>query len=232
MATSTSSAPAAEPTRTTSSDPPSATDPKSSTLPPSDEPPSAEALAAADTIPIFSAPGTSTPFRDIYAADDIDRHLVIFVRHFFCGICQDFLASFSHTIPPSSLPPRTRITIIGPGSPTLIPSYLSATSSPYTLLSEPTGQLYDVLGFIRTLSLGDKKPSYVKRSMLVGSLASIAQAFGTGREMLKGGEFDRNGGEILWVRKEDEWNVEWIHRMRNTRGHAEIDTLKQVLGVA
>lgn len=54
----------------------------------SDELPSREALQKAGEIPIFDAQGNSRPFKSIYSGDDVigERQLVLFVRHFYCGV--------------------------------------------------------------------------------------------------------------------------------------------------
>lgn len=54
-----------------------------------DEAPGSEALEKAGDIPIFDSAGNSRLFKSLYTVGDVvgDRQLVIFVRHFFCGVC-------------------------------------------------------------------------------------------------------------------------------------------------
>lgn len=49
--------------------------------------------------------------------------------------------------------------------------------------------------------------------------------------MLKGGDSWQVGGEFLFVKKGENWEVEWCHRMKTTRDHTEMGELKKVLGV-
>jgi hypothetical protein len=82
--------------------------------------------------------------------------------------------------------------------------------------------------------MGSKKPKYMeKRSMWTVSLKGVYQGLRAGKLALGGGDFWQIGGEFLFVRGkgEGEWNVEWAHRMRNTRDHAEVEELKGLLGV-
>ncbi len=44
---------------------------------------------------------------------------------------------------------------------------------------------------------------------------------------MKGGDYKQVGGEFLWESGE----VVWCHRMRNTRDHAEIQVLRDRLGL-
>jgi len=54
----------------------------------SDDCPSRETLAEAGKIPIYDADGSSRPFSSLYEGDLAigEQQLIIFVRHFFCGV--------------------------------------------------------------------------------------------------------------------------------------------------
>lgn len=54
----------------------------------STELPSQADLRKAGEIPVLAADGTSRPFKSLYSGEDgqAKRVLVIFVRHFFCGV--------------------------------------------------------------------------------------------------------------------------------------------------
>lgn len=59
------------------------------------------------------------------------------------------------------------------------------------------------------------------------TLQSILRTVSAGRDALKGGDFKQIGGEFLFESGE----VKWCHRMENTRDHAELEVLREVLGV-
>jgi hypothetical protein len=48
--------------------------------------PTASELKKIDDLPLLDAEGNEHSFRSVYASPDADKHLVIFVRHFFCGV--------------------------------------------------------------------------------------------------------------------------------------------------
>lgn len=77
-----------------------------------------------------------------------------------------------------------------------------------------------------SLNLGDKKPSYIKSSILGGSLKSIQNMLGSGMGAFKGGDYSQNGGEWVFT----DGHLDWCHRMQNTRDHAEVAELGDVLG--
>lgn len=100
----------------------------------------------------------------------------------------------------------------------------------------------------RTLSLGNKDPDYIHQNLVSGMVKSIAQGLkriGSG-DMLQAGDMRQVGGEFLFdvtgggtlLTNSKSGNgalqkveVTWCHRMKNTRDHAELPVLKQVLGL-
>jgi hypothetical protein len=138
--------------------------------------------------------------------------------------------------------------VIGCGAPSLIESYKEITSCPWEIYTDPSAELYKVLGMRRTLSAGnfDMRPAYLKRGLVLSGARSVVQGLrrvGTGRlDALNGaGEMNVVGGEFLVERVDlkaaegedvlgEEWKVSWCRRMENTRDHTEIHHLKAVLG--
>lgn len=104
--------------------------------------------------------------------------------------------------------------------------YTATTSCPFPVYADPSHKLYDYLGMTRTLNLG-KKPNYIHSNLFVTSVQSIVQSLKTGDKALKGGDFKQVGGEFLF----EDGEVKWVHRMRNTRDHAEIEELRRVIGL-
>lgn len=100
---------------------------------------------------------------------------------------------------------------------------------------------------VRTLSLGPR-PEYQRKSMAANILHSVVQSLKqipSGR-LLAGGDYQQVGGEFLFepvgdltspvmspgeLDREEEKRVTWCHRMRNTRDHAEVPELREVLGL-
>ncbi|KAF2469941.1 uncharacterized protein BDR25DRAFT_262503 [Lindgomyces ingoldianus] len=180
---------------------------------------------------VLDAQGESRPFKTLYEGQGVaPRQLIIFVRHFFCGNCQEYLRTLSSSISPEallSLPDPTFITVIGCGRPELIDMYIEATSCPFPVYADPTRKLYDLLGMTRTLDLGKRKPNYIQSNIFFTSVQSIMQGLKTGGKALKGGDIKQVGGEFLF----EHGKCVWAHRMRNTRDHAEIPDLRRVLGL-
>lgn len=104
--------------------------------------------------------------------------------------------------------------------------YTEATGCPFPIYADPTRKLYDYLGMTRTLDPGSK-PAYMQTNMLINSVQSIFQGLSTGRHALKGGDFKQVGGEFLF----ENGQCTWAHRMKNTRGHAEVSEIRSLIGL-
>ncbi|CAO2652076.1 Nn.00g003590.m01.CDS01 [Neocucurbitaria sp. VM-36] len=192
--------------------------------------PTEKDLKRVEDLLVLDAKGQSIPFKELYNAPHVaPRQLIIFIRHFFCGNCQEYLRTLSSSIKPDdllALPTPTFITVIGCGRPELIPMYTETTSCPFPIYADPTRKLYDYLGMTRTFDLGTK-PDYMHTNVLINSVQSIFQGLGTGKHALKGGDFKQVGGEFIFENGE----CTWAHRMKTTRGHAEVSELRGLLGL-
>ena len=191
----------------------------------SNEPlPDQQALKDAFDHDIYSSSGNPLKFGSLFYDCDAypaeKRILLIFIRHFFCGNCQEYVRRLSSTDSPfhpshksisttwttNFSKPASRslptIIIIGPGQPSLISSYKSRTQCPFDIYADPSSRLYDILGMHRTLSMGVKAPEYIEHSLFSGAVKSawqIVRRVGNG-DAMGGGDWDVNGGEYLFVR--------------------------------
>lgn len=165
-----------------------------------------------------------------------------------------------------ALPISTFIAVIGCGDPALISMYRDATKCPYPIYTDPQHALFNALGMIKTLSLGER-PAYMKNSLLQTTILGVKQAlksipkgltFKSGDQRQVGGEFlfepvdittpvstpmeDKTvslgntlDGSVATANEATHFRetkrVTWAHRMKNTRDHAEIPELMEVLGL-
>ncbi|KAL8942924.1 MAG: hypothetical protein Q9216_001399 [Gyalolechia sp. 2 TL-2023] len=197
-----------------------------------DDAPSRKILEEVADLPVLDLNGKPHPFKSLYKSNNNEhsRTLIIFIRHFFCGNCQEYLRSLSTSITPDALealPTPTKILIIGCGQPDLIPMYARETECPYPIYADPSKKLYAQLGMIRTLNLGPKSPEYMQYSLPSAVVRAIYQSLKAGRGVFKGGDYWQVGGEFLF----EDGGVSWCHRMRNTRDHAEIPETRRRLGL-
>ncbi|PWY74269.1 hypothetical protein BO70DRAFT_341059 [Aspergillus heteromorphus CBS 117.55] len=205
-----------------------------------DQLPSAETLDQVASYTVLDREHKEHSFRDLYAGvDAAPRTLVIFVRHFFCGSCQEYLRSLSDTITPdflAQLPTRTAVVIVGCGDPGLIDHYAAETGCPFPIYSDPTAQLYEALGMVSSLALGPR-PAYIRKGMARIVAESVWQALKYVPSGLatKAGDSRQIGGEFLFESDpsqgegKDLTSITWCHRMKTTRDHSEVSVLASLL---
>ncbi|CAI6089734.1 unnamed protein product [Clonostachys chloroleuca] len=172
-----------------------------------DDIPSNETLKSIENYIVLDRHGRTHPFRSLYTGPNVARRvLVIFIRHFFCGNCQEYMRSLSELVTPTSLlqlPVSTFIVVIGCGDPGLIEMYAKETNCQFPIYTDPKRLLFDALGMRLTLAMGTK-PAYMKRPMSTSVFNSIGQALRAipSGMTLKSGNQRQVGGEFLFEPKE------------------------------
>ncbi|MCJ1381832.1 hypothetical protein MMC17_004943 [Xylographa soralifera] len=186
-------------------------------------------LAKVAELPLLTVQNESIPFKSLYAGEREGRRvMVIFMRHFFCGNCQEYLRTLCSSITPENLlalPTPTEIVVIGCGQPELIPFYAETTSCRFPIYADPTRKLYDELGMTHAMGMGHNSPAYVQKSLFSVIVQSFYQVISSGRRALSGGHFWQIGGEFLFENGE----VTWCHRMQHTRDHSEVPEIRKQL---
>jgi hypothetical protein len=200
--------------------------------------PTADVLAKAASMPVFDSAGKSHTLQSIYENDSgaVQQNLIIFIRHFACTVCQQYVRHLATALPPLSLAGRSppmRITIIGCGDISIIERYKKDVPCPFDLYTDPTMKLYSQLGMTRNLSMGKDAPEYIEgKSMLKLGWNGFLNVIKQPQNVFKMGDWSQIGGEFLFVKEgEKGWKLIWAHRMRTTRDHAEVRELKEVLGI-
>ncbi|GAA5821522.1 hypothetical protein JCM3770_001063 [Rhodotorula araucariae] len=191
--------------------------------------PTAEQLAEARGLSVLDERGGEVQFGSLV---DGKRCIVIFIRHFFCGLCQDYLAFLSAHLPASLLAAHsTTLVIVGCGSPTLIAPYRARLALPVgwaAIVADPDRRVYAALGMTRrTLDLGHKAPEYLRGGMVANVVGSITNALRFGKAASPG-DLKQVGGEFVLAA---DGSALWCHRMENTRDHAPLKELLRAAGI-
>ncbi|GAA5966082.1 hypothetical protein JCM21900_006439 [Sporobolomyces salmonicolor] len=195
-------------------------------------PPSPEQLAEAAQLTVFDSEGTTVPLGTIVSPGNKAGHsVVLFIRHFHCGLCQDYISYLSSKLSPAALEQQNvKLSVIGCGDWELIQPYKELLGVPWEFYADPGKKSYEALGMtLRTLDMGKEAPEYMKKGMLGNIFSSILGAFkmgGIGRR--NAGDIKQLGGEFVF----DSNNVAvYTHRMENTRGHAPLAELFSAIGL-
>jgi len=187
--------------------------------------PSVELLSKIGSIKVVSGKAELLSFSDLYSRPG--TILIIFIRHFYCGMCQSYVNALAEAFTPEQLKEHNiEFHIIGCGSATLIPNYVRDNNCPFPLYADSSVRLYKALGLGKTLAGGDKKPGYQTKGIVSLSWSSIKQGLKAGgSDAFKGGDFRQLGGEYLFK----DGKCVYAKKMENTRDHTEIEELKTLL---
>ena len=172
------------------------------------------------------------PFKTLVSSegDKHRRNIVILIRHFFCGNCEEYVRalSASEDLSPERLGeanPSTNLSIIGCGDPALIADYMKRTNCRYEIYTDPKRKIYDKLGCVINIGMGDQKPKYIAHSYTSIIMNSLWTNLSAGSKALSGGKASQNGGEFIWI----DGKLEYARRMANTVDHLEVDELRTIL---
>ncbi|KAG9567843.1 hypothetical protein KCU71_g3560, partial [Aureobasidium melanogenum] len=194
--------------------------------------PSTEELQALYKLNVMDWTRNKTPFLDLVKSNKNRRNIVVFIRHFFCPNCFGYVRALANELPPEKLEqmdPPTTLTIVGCGDPILIRNYIKMTDCPFDVYADPSRSTYAALGFSVNETAVPEAPRYVQKysttSLFKAILVSLGLAAKT--KSIASGKKSQNGGELIWVDGE----IQYMHRMRHTNDHLEVDQLEYVLNI-
>ncbi|OAX34946.1 hypothetical protein K503DRAFT_697783 [Rhizopogon vinicolor AM-OR11-026] len=192
--------------------------------------PTRRQLLEAASCNVVAENGLRVPFGDIFREQ---KTVVIFIRHFWCPLCQDYMASIVNTVDPRVLRQSgINLVIISNGSYNMIKSYRQIFRMPYAVYTDPSSRLYGILGMtLKSIEpKGDKlRSSYVRHGRAGGIAMVIANALRVGMPVWeKGGDVTQLGGEFVLG---PGITASYAHRMRTRSSHAPIVRVLTAAGV-
>ncbi|KAG9040389.1 hypothetical protein FS837_000716 [Tulasnella sp. UAMH 9824] len=178
----------------------------------------------ASLIPVWDKEGHKVAFGKLFE-DQVT--IVIFIRHFWCPMCQDYMKSIVKELEPGRLAQaRVKLIVIGCGDPAMIRSYNDKiVKSPFEMYTDPKLILFSALGMtLKTTDGGpeERKGGYVKHGTFMGTLNVIGRALMSMAPNVlvkKGGDIKQLGGEFILG---PGLRCRFAHRMSTTRNHAPI----------
>ncbi|KIM84207.1 hypothetical protein PILCRDRAFT_68330 [Piloderma croceum F 1598] len=161
--------------------------------------PTQKQLSEAASLLVIAESGVRVSFGDLFLAR---KTVVIFIRHFWCPNCQDYMSSISNTVSPAALKQAgIKLVIISNGSHNIIQSYRKIFHTPFAVYTDPTHRVYNALGMtLRTLDTGpeSRKGAYAKHGVAQGIAMVLLNAIKSKMPLLgKGGDVEQLGGEFV-----------------------------------
>ncbi|CED84129.1 Uncharacterized conserved protein [Phaffia rhodozyma] len=195
--------------------------------------PSATKLIEAGECEILSELGESVKFSDILAEEKGWKTAVFFIRHFWCGQCQNFMSNSILQLDINVLRRnRIKVIIISNGHWQIIKKYRHLFHCPFPIYVDGPRKLYNRLGMTKlTNDFGPLAQS--KRSAYNRDTVPIQLAKGIGNGLFRlplrdMGKLVQLGGEFVF---DDTKTCTFAHRMTNTSDHMEAVDLVAEAGV-
>lgn len=180
--------------------------------------PTPEQLERAAGLTVLSETGAKVPFFSLWKDQ---KTVVLFIRHFWCPMCQDYMFSISRSVSAAALRRAgVQLVIISNGSFKMIPSYRKIFKTPFAVYTDPSLEVYNAMGMtIQSLAKGTR-PSYIKHGMAGGIGMVVGNALKSGMPLFEeGGDIAQLGGEFIMG---PGLSCSFAHRMRYTRAHKNI----------
>ncbi|KAK0432617.1 AhpC/TSA antioxidant enzyme-domain-containing protein [Armillaria borealis] len=195
--------------------------------------PQQSALAEAFQIEVFDSTGSTVKFGTLLPSDPPEKVVVVFIRHFFCGSCKQYVEQLA-SVPQDSLEKsKTRIIIIGCGHSDAISVYKESTKFPGHIYADPTRKLYHVLGMdienLAATPAGKERRSYLKLGIFSNAVSSIFKGPLKNPSLIgKQGNISQLGGDFVFGPGKE---CTFVSRMQNTEDHIEVSELMKYAGV-
>ncbi|GAA5989955.1 hypothetical protein JCM10908_002395 [Rhodotorula pacifica] len=211
--------------------------------------PTEEGMAKALECEIANEAGETIKFGDMLKERNHDKVVVIFLRHAWCGMCQQYVEALNRASLNlvsitgnmfADLGGRTTsriapldVVLINSSNPALIGPYRERHHTPFPLYSDRSRKLYKALGMTRkTWDMGKdaEKGSYIVKSQMQNVTSSISA--GVSLRKYPGSQ-TQLGGEFVFShdRDTDSFKCLFVSRMHTTRAHAEIRDVFAAAGV-
>ncbi|KAF9223705.1 hypothetical protein BS17DRAFT_781090 [Gyrodon lividus] len=170
---------------------------------------------------VIAENGLRVPFGELFRDQ---KTIVIFVRHFWCPLCQDYMFSVASNVHLKLLKQADiNLVVIGNGSYNMIKSYRQIFRTAFTFYTDPSLRLHKALGMtLRTLEPKSqrKRGGYVRHGHVSGIAMVFKNALRVGMPVWeKGGDPTQLGGEFILGPGA---TASYAHRMPNARSHAPI----------
>jgi len=193
--------------------------------------PDASEIAKAADLDILNAKGDEVKFGSIFQEKKV---IVVFIRHFFCGTCQQYVKQLALVSKESLEAANTEIVIVGCGDYQPISEYAEITGFTGQIYANPTRKLYHALGMnienLETTPAGQQKRSYVTMGYLSNALQSIWKGPLKNPSLIgKQGKISQLGGDFILGPGNQ---CLFASRMQHTEDHVEVVELMKSAGVS
>ncbi|XP_053480927.1 peroxiredoxin-like 2C isoform X1 [Ictalurus furcatus] len=197
-----------------------------SSVPPTSSATSAVPIAEVEDCLIYDRNGLRLTFKSLYQTH---KAIIIFVRHFLCFTCQEYVEDLSKIPQEILLDADVRLIVIGQSGFSHIEAFCSLTGYQHEIYVDPERHIYKKLGMKRGEIYEEtaSQSPHVKSSMLVGSIKSMWRAMTSPAFDFQGDPLQQGGALIIGPGP----NIHVAHFDMNRFNHMPINGLLQLAGM-
>jgi hypothetical protein len=193
--------------------------------------PTSQVLSDVSSLDVVDINGGKLRFGSLFESE---KTIVVFIRHFFCGVCQEYVMQLASVSQEALVLANTKIIVIGCGDWQPIRNYLEITGFQGQMFADPTRKLYHALGMtaesLRLTPADVAKKSYIRSGLLSNVIRSIwsgpmKNPFLIGKQ----GKLSQLGGDFIFGPGNQ---CSFASHMQHTQDHVEVADLMQAAGVA
>lgn len=171
--------------------------------------PTSSDLQALKSCSVQDVTGKAHRLSDLFdqASSSKTNLVLIFVRHFHCGYCLQYLSVLCEHSAIVNKDPSIKVIVIGHGQPSAIQRYADLTGcakAGVDIYTDPDKEAFKALGVTKKtlagLPSGEQLPAYASgKSQLSMVWSSLKEMAGVGTQALKdGGGYSQLGGEFIF----------------------------------
>ncbi|EIM83215.1 uncharacterized protein STEHIDRAFT_148818 [Stereum hirsutum FP-91666 SS1] len=190
--------------------------------------PTPQTLQEIAKVEVWDEDGNKVPFGSIYGEE---KAVVVFIRHFFCGLCQQYTSQLAAVKSEALQAANTKIVVVGCGEWKLMKDYKENTGFKGSIYADPDRALYRALDMKENMKgtpAGEKKRGYLQDSIVQNVVGAFKRGFKHPLNIGKQGNVSQNGGEFVFGPGD---TCSFASRMQHTEDHVEIADLMKEAGV-
>ncbi|KZT02065.1 uncharacterized protein LAESUDRAFT_662670 [Laetiporus sulphureus 93-53] len=191
--------------------------------------PDDKTVREASKVTVYDASGNPVEFGSLFRGQ---KTIVVFIRHFFCGVCQ-YVAQLATVRSDALEQAGVRLVVIGCGDWQPIKSYCENTGYKGDLYADPSRVLHQLLALAESLErtpAGQEKRTYLGKSFIGNVVKSIWDGpFKNPQLIGKQGNISQLGGDFIFGPGE---TCSFASRMKHTEDHIDVADLMHEAGVS
>ncbi|KAF8515204.1 hypothetical protein JB92DRAFT_2789107 [Gautieria morchelliformis] len=183
-------------------------------------------IAVAAGLSLFDARGNRIRFGALF---ELEKTVVVFIRHFFCVSCQKYVSNLTAVRPDALERAGTKIVIVGCGDWLLVKNYCRLTcGKPHPLISyyaDPNRNIYRALGISTQSTHNNKRRG---RCILMNTVRSVMSFLRNPLHIGRQGSSSQLGGAFIVGPNN---KCSFAHYMQHAEDHINVPELIRKAGV-